>query len=341
MNIYFRTNFNNNIGIGHLVRCSRLANELDNRGHKCFFYLDTFKRNKLLKFNSYFLYKKKNIFKESIDSKKFINETNKLGPGYVIVDDYRIGIKWERHVSKFHKKVITFDDINKKKHYSDLIINYNPINYPLVKYNYSLNIKKKSNFLIHPKYSILSRKKISKNYTFEKNKFYITFYLGGGGDLLFLKKILNNLAKNKNFNKKIRFLVIIGNLAKNKKMIFDMAKKFNSIAYFHNKNDLYYVLKKTKILLATSGTAIFESAYLKTPTILFETSLNQKTNIFSLENIGHYMYLNKSDFRFTDKIICLISAIVNNYSRFKLLNKDPLVNIDNKGSLRIAKEIFS
>ena len=217
MNIFFRTNFNNNIGIGHIVRCSRLAEEFVKLGHKCYFYLDKFKENKLLNFNSTYLYTKETIFNEKIDSKKFIKETKKIGPGYVVVDDYRIGTKWEKFVSKFHKKIITFDDLNNKEHYSDFIINYNPINYPDVKYNYKLNTKKKCIFLIHPKYNIVSKKKILKNHEFEKNKFYITFYLGGGGDFLFLKKILLKLVQNKNFTKRVRFLVILGNLAKNKK----------------------------------------------------------------------------------------------------------------------------
>ena len=119
-----------------------------------------------------------------------------------------------------------------------------------------------------------------------------------------------------------------------------MAKKFSSIIYFYNKNHIYYVLKKTNIFLATSGTAIFEAAYLKTPTIFFEASKNQRTNVFSLENIGHYIYLNKTDFKFSEKIVYLIFLIFKNFSRFKLLNKKPLIKIDNQGSLRIVKKIF-
>ena len=45
------------------------------------------------------------------------------------------------------------------------------------------------------------------------------------------------------------------------------------------------VIKKSKIFIASSGTAVFESAYLKTPTILFKMSKNQDTDIFSLEKI--------------------------------------------------------
>ena len=32
--------------------------------------------------------------------------------------------RWERFVSKYHKKVILIDDLNNKEHFSDYIINY-------------------------------------------------------------------------------------------------------------------------------------------------------------------------------------------------------------------------
>ena len=51
-------------------------------------------------------------------------------------------------------------------------------------------------------------------------------------------------------------------------------------------------MKMTNVFVGTSGTAIFETASLQTPSILFESSQNQKTDVFSLEKIGHYFYLN-------------------------------------------------
>jgi spore coat polysaccharide biosynthesis predicted glycosyltransferase SpsG len=38
--IAFRTNAGQNVGIGHLARCYRLALELFHRGYECHFYLD-------------------------------------------------------------------------------------------------------------------------------------------------------------------------------------------------------------------------------------------------------------------------------------------------------------
>ena len=44
--------------------------------------------------------------------------------------------------------MILIDDLNNKEHFSDYIINYNPKNFPEIKYNFSFNKKKGSKFLI-------------------------------------------------------------------------------------------------------------------------------------------------------------------------------------------------
>ena len=147
MNIFIRTNFNNLVGLGHIKRSTRLATELKNRGHDCFFYLDNFNSNIKINFKSYFIYSnKKKYFDEIEDAKSFLSITKKNQPGIVIVDDYRIGIKWEKYVSKYHKKIVVFDDLETKKHYADFIVNYNPRNYPIIKYDFKKNKKKKMYF---------------------------------------------------------------------------------------------------------------------------------------------------------------------------------------------------
>ena len=340
MNIFFRTNFSNNIGIGHIVRCSRLATEFEKKGHKCFFYLDTLSSHNLTSFQTFGMYKNKKDFSEEKDAKIFCENTSDKGKGYVVVDDYRIGYRWEKYVSKFHKKIISFDDLNNKTHFSDYIINYNPINYPEVKFKTKLNKKKSGSFLIHPKYNIVSRKEIKKNFRFKKNNFYITFYVGGGGQLSLFTKILNVLVKNNETPKNIRYIVVFGKLSKNKKEIINLSKRFKKIKYFNKHNSLYYLIKKSHLFFGTSGTAIFETAYLKTPSILFQMSKNQQTNIFSLENLGHYLFLDRSDLYNENKIMKLIILITKNYSRFCQLIKKPKIKIDNKGSLRVIKKIL-
>ena len=52
-----------------------------------------------------------------------LDEIKKLKKGYVIVDDYRIGYLWEKKISNYCKKIISIDDFENRKHFTDIYIN--------------------------------------------------------------------------------------------------------------------------------------------------------------------------------------------------------------------------
>ena len=341
MKAYIRTNFNSKIGIGHIIRSTRLASEMRKKGIDCTFVFDKFCPENLVNFKKKFLYNNSKKFNSEInDAKLFCKFIKKDKQTYVIVDDYRIGEKWQRYVSKYFKKIITFDDLEDRKLFADVIINYNPKNIIFSKYDLSRNKKRKCNFLISPKFNVISKHLLTKNYNFLKNKFYITFYIGGGSNQNTFYNLLNSLAKKINNYHNIKILVIIGPLSINKNLIEKLSNKYKCVEAVSGYNNLYYIIKNTKIFIGTSGTTIFETAYLKTPTVLFKMSENQKTDIFSLEKIGHYFFLNSRDLNLTDKFIKFILLIFKNYPRFKSFIKKPKIKIDNNGAKRLVKAIF-
>ena len=106
------------------MRCYRLANFFERRGHKCLIYVDKLNKNFLNSSIIKNLYKGKENFKNELsDSIKFLNEIKRLKRGFVIVDDYRIGHLWERKISDYCKKIVSIDDFENRKHYTDIYIN--------------------------------------------------------------------------------------------------------------------------------------------------------------------------------------------------------------------------
>ena len=67
----------------------------------------------------------------------------------------------------------------------------------------------------------------------------------------------------------------------------------------------------------------------------------KNSKIFSLENLGHFIFLDYKSINNIKKISNLIILLSENYKRLSQLNKNPLIKIDNKGSSRILKNIFS
>ena len=104
MEVYIRTNFSNTIGLGHIIRTTRLALEMKKKGIKCTFVLDKFYTKNLINFKKIFLYKNsKNFISEINDAKLFCKLTKNNKQKYVLIDDYRLGKKWQRYVSKYYK----------------------------------------------------------------------------------------------------------------------------------------------------------------------------------------------------------------------------------------------
>lgn len=338
MNIYIRTNFNNKIGLGHIKRTLRIAKEFKNRGHDCFFYVDELNPKITFPFKKIAIYSKnQKYFNEIQDAKLFLDKLKKKKLGIVILDDYRLSFTWEKHVSSFKHKIIVFDDLENKKHYADIIINYNPKNYPIIKYNLKNNKKRDCQFLIHPKYNVISNEKVISK--INKKIFNISFYIGGGNNLDIIYNLIKEILKNIK-NKKINLTIIIGPLAKNYKKIIDLSIKNKQLNCLIKPNNLSNTIKNSQIFVGSSGTTIFETAFFKTPSILVRLTKNQDTNIFSLEKLGHYFFINKKEFLSSKKMTEFILLIYKNYHKFKLFIKNPEIKIDNKGCERIVDQVF-
>ena len=165
-------------------------------------------------------------------------------------------------------------------------------------------------------------------------------YIGGGGDLLKIYKLLLEIIKNNYSKKNIEIKIIIGPLAKNKNKIINLAKKHKNLQCIESPNNIYDYLKNANLFIGSAGTSIFESALFKVPSILIQMSKNQSTNIFSLEKLGQYFFLKSEDLFKFKYFSELINIIFKNYTRVQLLNKNPKVKIDDKGCKRIANYIF-
>ena len=102
--IIFRTNFGKNIGLGHLYRCLKLANELK-KYYKITFVIDRKSKisNRIINFEIIELYKV-SVFKNQIqDAQLLKNKIENKNIKFLIIDDYRLDFNWEKFFSKVIK----------------------------------------------------------------------------------------------------------------------------------------------------------------------------------------------------------------------------------------------
>ena len=343
MNFFFRTNFNNRVGLGHLIRILRLYSLLK-RHHKCEIFIDKYDNSiSHIAPNEIFkeLYLKKKFKNQITDAKIFAKKINPSKNGYVIVDDYRLDIIWEKFISKEKKlKIVTLDDLNNRKHYSDFFINYDCRHYGQQNFDFSLNKKKSAKYLLGPKYCILPLNAIENKK--RKNFFFtLTINFGGGGDLKTIRNFLNKLILKFKTKKNIRINVVLGPLSKNKNIILKLAQKNKNIIPIQKQKNLIQIYQNSDLFFGSAGTSVFETALVNLPSILISIAKNQDTDISYLEKIGHYIFLQKNCTKELDKLIELILINIKFYKRIRKLSETVQIKIDEKGTERIVKTICS
>tara|TARA_B100000795_G_scaffold173823_2_gene131158 strand:- start:7953 stop:8963 length:1011 start_codon:yes stop_codon:yes gene_type:complete len=318
---YFRIDVGPKFGLGHLTRVKALIRYLKIRSYKI--VIDKLFNNNFLANdkNIVCLYKNDEKFKNELsDAKLFakliINKKNSK----VIIDSYRIGFKWEKYISKFCKKIITIDDYVDRKHYSDIYINHSP---SFLNKNFfdNINLKKfnknSCKFLLGPDYALFNSVVDKKQYNTD-----IVFYNGGSGNPLIYRNIINSLLKIDN---NLNISLIIGPYASKYKTIINQLKEIKNLDLIIHPNNILNIINGTKIFISSAGISIFESSFLKTPTLLFKMNSNQNLNVKDYEKLGHFFCLNKNDLKLTKKISELILLMLNNLKEItKMMNSSNL-----------------
>ena len=74
---------------------------------------------------------------------------------------------------------------------------------------------------------------------------------------------------------------------------------------------------------------MFESSFLKIPTLLFKMNDNQNLSDFDYENLGHYFTLEKQDLKSLDKIVNLTGLMLKNRVQIKKMMSKSIINTKN------------
>ena len=327
MQYLIRTNANEKIGLGHLSRSMSFAKLF--KKSNCKILIDKGSRklsSKLKNFNVSYLYKKGEKFNnETSDATKVSKILSKGKFDYVFVDDYRLGYKWEKYISKFCKKIICIDDFINRNHFSDVYINTKPDFIETKKFIKIISKHNKNNckHLLGPNYYLPDEKLLKlkdKNKT--KNFFTFTFYNGGSGDLLIFKKTIDKILKLN----KIKINLIVGTFSKKKK-IERFYRENKLINLIHNPKNIYKIFKDTDLLISSAGVVTYESAYLNVPTLLIKMNSNQENSDKGFEDIGHFFVLEKKDLRHTENFVNFLLTIKKNFKRIKNLIKSKKIYI--------------
>jgi len=332
LNIAFRVDASPAIGIGHLMRCIALSEELIKRGNICSFVtkIDDISLIKKIKEN--------NINIKYIDSNATLDDDkNQLlkycrnnNINWIITDSYNINSKYLKEMKKNGFKVLSIDDTAQIHYYSDIVLNQNIGSDKLI-----FSAEKYSKFLLGPKYAMLRNDLLRRHEKIDRENIEKLLIMFGGSDNDNLTLKIIDLLKS--FSKKIDFSVIIGPLNPFYDDIEKYIKKENlKIKLIKSPENIVDLYLDTDIAISAGGTTCYELAYFGIPNIIITIADNQFKNASELDKQKVSIYLGKKEEIKPKQLKNKFNELVNNLPLSKNLSRNGKKMVDGKGKERIV-----
>ncbi len=275
-NIVIRVDSGKEIGWGHMMRCFSLAEMLRSKNVKVSFISRKLSGSlcKFIKENRFEVHHLPNKGLEN-DAEKTIKIIGKLNSiDWLIVDNYELDKKWETILRPHVKRIMVIDDMTKREHECDLILDQNL--YQNMKNCYGGLIPPNCKKLIGPKFALLRKefrliRKNLKNRDGEIKRILISF---GSNDPT--NETLKVLESINHINKQIKFDLVLGILDKKSKGIKKMCSKISNITCYDQTINISQLMKKSDLSIGAGGSTTWERCCLGLPSIVSIAAENQR-----------------------------------------------------------------
>ena len=338
--IIFRTNAGRLSGLGHLVRCIHLADELLQRGSDVLFVMDTIEPGVtgfLKQHDSIALY---DAPQEGLDPEadvgRFLELIGERWPAWVILDDYRLGESWEKRIKEAGYSLCVIDDLL-RPHLCDMLID-NRWRGQETQHSYDGLVPTQAKKLLGPGYTMLSPLYRQHPVKGDRDEvFTIMLSLGGGGDLRALETTIDTLlAHQSDFMRPIRLFVVLGPLVSNDADFATRYQVNDKLVLLQGKTDLYPYLSQTDLYIGAAGSTLYQLLVLKVPALTFALSPSQQTEHAHLEDIGHYFHIEEWTERDAELLPVFVDTVICHYGRVAELCSHPRVKVDPRGAEHVA-----
>lgn len=335
--VFIRTDANEIIATGHLMRCYSISEKLKEMGEKVVFVFKDKQSVEVLPDLEYILLKehKGSILQEIPQIIELLEKENQPK---ILLDLYEFTADYMKKL-KPYAKIITFDDMFAEKFPADAVINYN-LYYN--KFNYYLRYKNtKVKLLLGGSYVPL--RNIFQNITPVKRKEVKTVLLiCGGSDRYHILLEMLRYFCHMHLQERYHFIIVAGAMNPDIEQLEAYQRKNENIAVYKNVKDMATLMQRADLVVSAASTVLYECCCILVPTVFFTIAENQEndTEIFSENQRMLYAGdVRKNKEAVIQKVAELIERIADDKQlRENMLRKMKGV-IDGKGAERIAEEI--
>ncbi|MCM1495270.1 MAG: UDP-2,4-diacetamido-2,4,6-trideoxy-beta-L-altropyranose hydrolase [Bacteroides sp.] len=347
--IYIRTDANEIIATGHIMRCISIAKELASRGMKVQFLLSDEKSIRLLR-DTEFSYQILHTDWRHLGSEKEIEvlrailaSNMELEKPVLLVDSYAVDNGYFLKLKEY-AKLIYMDDLFAGVYDVDMLINYT-IYYKLFNYDFAYS-GKATKLLLGMDYTPLreqfqNQECIDVKEEKGQNSLEILLMCGGGDPFHILSDILRYGDENGLISKDI-YHIVAGAYHPQIDVLRDFEKRNSNIYVHQNVKDMASLMQMCDIAVSAAGTTLYECCAVGLPTVFFCMVDNQQYDglCFSRDDIMLYA----GDLRFQKeqcikKIFFYITYLKKNTQARYIMGQRMKALVDGNGTKRVAEEI--
>jgi len=347
-NILFYTDWNNNIGIGHVMRCKAIANMASEKGLNSIF-ISSSKSSSIISndFECVIIDSRYN----DLNAEKLKAEIDKHKPELVVIDSYYVTFEYlkniKRSVNSNNGKLLYIDDCLFFDYPCDLILNYNI--YGLEEKNEYEKMfsndtsgKRRPDLILGAQYVPVRKEFQGLGDRIIRKRGVNVLVSTGGADTEHIT--LEFLEKAKKYAS-LYFHIIVGPLNVDKNEIMGKADDCKNVEILENVQSMCEVMQSVDVAISASGSTLYELCVTQTPTITYVVADNQKKAASSFEKYN--IMKNAGDIRDTSKeafvnnILQMALDLANDYDERQHMQLQMKKNIDDRGCERILEVLIN
>jgi len=332
MKIVFRVDATQKTGIGHIMRCLALSEELTRRGHTCIILTKINNRDLLKRIKTFHVDIQRidtnTSLKKDLEILLKFSKVNKID--WIVTDHYGIDTSYLNELKKQGFHVLSVDDISLMHYPSDIVINQN-----IDAEHLTFSVEPYTILLRGPAYAILRDEILvreKKKQCDSVKKILVT--LGGSNPDNYLLKILQSLDIAE---KKVDVLAIVGpfNLYISQLKSYVKQSRANISLIISPKKMVDFYLE-SDLAVSAGGSSCYELAYFGIPNIIITIADNQfgVAREFHRQQLG--VYLGMEHEVKSEAINDTIKELIENHSLRKKMSKRGRNLIDGNGKKHIV-----
>lgn len=311
MNVVFRVDASRQIGTGHVMRCTTLADVLVSRGVDVSFICRAHEGNLiawLRQEKKYPVYELSQPLVESLpvcspphahwlaasqedDALATIHFCQQVGAiDFLVVDHYAIDFIWEQKLRVYADKIFVIDDLADRRHDTDFLLDQSYVKDSVSRYQNL--IPKACQSLLGPRYALLrpefakTRALLKRDYQRVKN---VLVFFGGSDVSGMTLRLVRILKKQK--DQDIKFNIILGPVNEQRNEIQNSTLNDSRFLCHDRIGNVAEKMAEADLFIGAGGTITWERAYLGLTGLVVSVAENQipATEYLNQENCHYWL----------------------------------------------------